>query len=599
MPSGDNKRKITREIAVEALLACDGAILPACRWIGDRYGISISHGTLRWHRNKARESGVEIPDPPYNPAAGQRKPGSINEARRRQAAVEDGWIDEDDARPLTGGRVEPADIERRPIPKRGRVATYILTGAVNNTDIHAGLWRNLVALADYYDAEILVRPILYNLNAYRRLGADTEDVEADGDDIYFDAAVKPFLSKSRIELAPGLHWAGDAPITATAASPLSGYDTFTGIASGIFAATKLEMRSVATMKAEPAKMLYTTGVVTQRNYTETKTGQKADWHHAYGALVVEVDSDGDWFVRHLMAAQDGSFYDLGLEVRAGRVREGARLAALTPGDIHVAQLDEVVRTTLFGPGGMTDQLRPAELHLHDLHDHESRSHHDRRNPFRRIYLKCRGRDSVVEEVRKDADFLQYAARPGMSLVVIGSNHDDHLNRWIAESDWRTDETNAAFYLACAKRWVDAIEGGEEDFHLLEWAVQECGAPGDVTFLRPDQSWKVGDIECGLHGDKGPNGSRGSVRSIAKTGSKSTIGHSHSAGIFEGCWQTGVTAGEFGTMDMGYNLGPSSWSRTLIGTYPNYKRTMITMRGKKWRAERESPANRSWRGCLER
>ena len=131
----------------------------------------------------------------------------------------------------------------------------------------------------------------------------------------------------------------------------------------------------------------------------------------------------------------------------------------------------------------------------------------------------------------------------------------------------------------------AIEDEDNGFHLLEWACREMGAPGAAVFLQPDQSWQVEGIECGLHGDKGPNGSRGSARSIAKTGSKSTIGHSHSAGIFEGCWQTGVTAGTLDDLDMGYNSGPSSWSRALVATYRGGKRTMLIMRGLQWRADR--------------
>lgn len=585
MPSGENTRKITREMAVEALLACDGAINPAIRWIEERYGVSVSGSSIRHHRKMARKRGVEIPDPPWTPARGERIAGSLSEKRLIKDAAAAGLIEPDD-RPLSGGRINPPDIETRPTPSPGEVRRYILTGAVNNTDIHPAFWGNLRALAEHYGAEILVRRIAYNLNAYRR-NADTELREGESgapEHIYYDPAIAPFICDRRVELAPGLHWAGDAPVTATATSPLSGYDTFTGGASGVFASTKIEMKSIATMRGEPAKLLYTTGVVTQRNYTETKTGQKADWHHSYGAILVEVDGDGDWFPRHLIAGEDGSFCDLRRRVQGEQVREAETVAAITPGDIHVAALDEAVKSTLFGPGGVTDTLRPRELHLHDLHDHESRSHHDARNPFRLFELQQRGRDNVAEEIEKDAAFLRYADRPWMRQVVIGSNHDDHLRRWVAEADWRKDPVNALFHVRCIHEALSAIERKDDDFHLLEWACREKGAPEEVVFLRPDQSWRVCGIECGLHGDKGPNGARGSARSIAKTGAKTNIGHSHSAAIFEGCWQAGVTAGELEAVTMDYASGPSAWSRTMIVTYTNGKRTMITMRGLKWRAE---------------
>lgn len=577
MPRGDNNRKITRQQAVEALRQTGGRVTAAAKLLG------VSRNSITNHRSKALAEGLDVPMPPINFAKGDIDPDAIT--HRASALAEEMAALEADPRPLTGGRLEPIEVLRRPLPKRGTVATYIVTGAVNNTDIHQRLWANIKALAAHYGAEILVRPIFYNLNAYRRMGADTENVAATEDDIHFDPAVLEHFFSDRIELAPGLHLAGDAPVTATAANPLSGYQTFTGEASGIFAATKIQLESVATMKHDPAKMLYTTGVVTQRNYTETKTGQKADWHHSYGALLVEVDSDGDAFVRHLLAGEDGTINDLGLTVRNGRVRQENNVAALTPGDVHVLKLDPRVAAAVYGPGGVVDILKPGELHHHDLHDQEVRNHHDRKKPFRRIRLKVQGKVVVESEIQANAEFLAYAARPGMLQVVIVSNHDEALIRWIEDTDWKADEHNAQFYLACAKRCVDAEEEEEDDFHLLEWACKAKGAPEDVVFLRSDQSWKVHGIECGLHGDKGPNGARGSARSISRMGSKTNIGHSHSATIHEGCWQTGVTAGALEHLDMSYNVGPSSWSRTMVVTYTNGKRSMLTMRSLKPWAER--------------
>lgn len=569
MPRGDNTRKTSTEEVLAVLREFGGDVSKTARKIG------ICRSSVRKHRKKAIEQGEpDVPGVPWNPPKGEKRPPEPADVDEEAA----------DPRPLSGGQVHGQEIEVRPLPAKGRVATYILSSAINNSDVHEQFWQNLKALAHHYDAEILVRPILYNLNAYRKLGADTENEDAGEEEVYFDAAVKPYLSEQRIELAPGLHWAGDAENTATASSPLAGYNTFTGEASGIFGATKLEMRSVATVQSLPAKLLYTTGTVTQRNYTKTKVGRKADWHHAYCALLVEVDSDGDWFVRHLYAHEDGRFNDLGIIVDKGVVGDAVGLAALTPGDIHADKLDERVRAAVFGPGGMVDQLRPNELHCHDTHDHR-KSHHVASDPFQQIQLMVEDKDCVLGEIQRDAAFYKYAARPWMKTVDVWSNHTGHLLRYIKDTDWKKDTVNAEFYLESALEMVRAIRRGEPGFNLYETVCRREGCPEEVVFLRPDQSWKVEGIECGMHGDQGPNGSRGTVRSIAQTGSKSTIGHSHSAGIFEGCWQTGVTAGELHTLDMVYNTGPSSWSRTMVALYPGGKRTMITMRGLKFRAKR--------------
>jgi len=186
MPRGSNNQKITREQAVEALREANGVVAEAARLLG------VSRNSIINHRKKAIVEGMDVPLPPVDFSKGDCDPNSITS--RVKAAEQESGDAEEDPRPLTGGRVDPIEIVRRPLPKKRQVKTYIVTGAVNNTDIHLSLWSNIEALAAHYDAEIIVRPILYNLNAYRRMGADTEDVQAEeGADIHFDAAVKPYF----------------------------------------------------------------------------------------------------------------------------------------------------------------------------------------------------------------------------------------------------------------------------------------------------------------------------------------------------------------------------------------------------------------------
>lgn len=488
-----------------------------------------------------------------------------------------------------GGAITEREIQYKPLPKKGKVNTYLISCAVNNTSIHTEFWRNLNALRNYYAkdglAEIIIGRIRYNLPGWKQLGGDERRDDDRYGDVWYDPAILPHILEDRVELAPGLHWCGDCPNAATAVTPLSGLETYAGENSGIFAATKLQMTSVATGKSERTKFNYSTGAVTRRHYSDTKTGQKASWHHSYSFVLVEVDSDGDWFARPLVADNDGAIHDLNIRVDRGKVNKGVNLLALTPGDIHVRKLDQRVKAAVFGPGGMVDDLRPEQLHAHDTHDHDSRNHHNRRDPFKNFSLHVEDKESVRDEIREAAEFYREISRPWMKIYDIWSNHSEHIYRWLKETDWRVDPPNMAFYLDAARAVVDAIERGEKDFNVWEWACRREGCPDSVTFLKPDQSHKVAGIECGAHGDKGPNGSRGSIRNIAKTGSKANIGHSHTAGIYDGCYQCGVTAGALNDLDMGYNEGFSSWSRTMIGTFANGKRTMITMRGLKYRAKR--------------
>lgn len=465
--------------------------------------------------------------------------------------------------------------EDLPLPEPGRVARYILTAAQNNTALHAEFWRNLTALADHYAARIIAGRIRYNRTA-GQVRQEKIDGKADAA-LWYAAEIEPYFCDTRLRLAPGLIWAGDMNAIPTAANPLSGLDSFTGAESCIFPHTQIALRSVATVKGERAKFSYTTGAATLKNYIKRKAGLKAEFHHAFAALLVEVDAAGDWFVRQLNADPSGVIYDLDVRAKAGKVKAGRYVAALTPGDIHGVNLDPVIAGAVWGPGGLVDTLRPGVQVLHDLFDMESRSHHN--DIFEAYRLHIRGRESVEVEVARTAEALAGMVRPWCRTYVVKSNHDEHLDRWIKEGDFKRDPVNAGFYLSAAAAKFEAIREGRDDFDLLRWAVARSGKAPSVEWLARDESLRVAGVEMGLHGDLGPNGSRGSAAGLSRIGAKANIGHSHAAAIFAGCYQAGVSC----ALDMGYNRGPSNWSHSHIVTYENGKRAIITHRGPKWRA----------------
>ena len=81
--------------------------------------------------------------------------------------------------------------------------------------------------------------------------------------------------------------------------------------------------------------------------------------------------------------------------------------------------------------------------------------------------------------------------------------------------------------------------------------------------------KIAGIECGSHGHNGINGARGNPKGFRKLGKMNT-GHTHTPSIYGGVY----TAGVAGSLDMGYNIGASSWSQTHLITYENGQRTLI-------------------------
>lgn len=504
--------------------------------------------------------------------------------RNAQKRAKEADFDETDEKPLYDGRVGIFDRQVFAAPKKG-VRRFVLTSAQNNTQVHDEFWANLLAFAGHIEAEIFVATYTYNHNAFGQLATKQGTKKTQGD-LWYDPKVRPFIRDESIEIAPGLVWCGEMNIIPTAVRPLSGLETYTGRKSGIFPAAKLDMKSVASVKTEPTKFNFTTGTVTRRNYIQKKAGQKAEFHHCYGALLVEVNASGDWYARQIIADHDGSFYDCDIGVRRQCVAVGQhRVEAITWGDTHAEVVDPAVAEVCWGEGGMLDTLRPRYQFLHDLLDFRRRNHHDRRDPHLQFRKHLEGRERVEGEIEITANLVvDQIIRPDTETIVVDSNHDNAFLRWLREEDYRNDPINARYFLESQLRVYQAIENGEDDFHLVEWALRRKGVPDNVRFLRQDEPFlicadKGGGIECGMHGDLGPNGARGTPNGLMRMGRKANTGHTHSAGIYDGLWVAGLTA----RLEQGYNVGPGSWSHSQIVTQPNGKRQMVTVWNGKWRA----------------
>lgn len=483
-------------------------------------------------------------------------------------------------------RIHPKKLKRVARPRSG-VKRFLLTCAQNNTEIHHEFWRNLQAFAEHVGAQIHVARFTYALN-----GPSPhlkKSVKAQQREIEWAKELIPFLSEDRTEIAPGLVWCADLDILPTAVRPLSGLESYTGRASGVFPHPKIAMEPVASGKHEGTKHNYTTGTVTQRNYIQRKAGMKAEFHHCYGALMVEVDHTGTWFVRQINADSDGSFQDLDTWVAAGMVSDGHRVEAIYWGDGHDVESNEEAVALAFDEGGIKDQLRPRKDFIGDVISFKSRSHHDRKDPHRMFQRRLQGLGCVRSEAASSAGWFIRMMRDYCETHSVYGNHERHIGQWLKEADGRFDPVNAEFWSAMQSAVFAHIREHGEEPNFLETAIR-IAYPNNafqkrMRFLMEDESVVVcpdhgGGIECGMHGDRGPNGARGSVPGFAKSGRKTCIGHVHSSQIRDGVY----VAGTFEKMsDNDWTRGQSSWSHSHVVIYPNGKRTIITCYKNKWRA----------------
>jgi hypothetical protein len=492
--------------------------------------------------------------------------------------------------------------------KIGEIKRYIITSAQNNTNLHTQLWENLEAFAEYHNAEILVGRYTYQKSGLNS-GGDKADFMSGAkretlygaDTIAWAPEIADYITDERVQLAPGLVWCGEWQRSPTTKRPLTGFETYTGRNSGIFPHSKFEMNSVASAKNEPAKFNYTTGTVTMRNYIVKGAGLQATFHHGYGALLVEVDDTGAWWVRQLNAESDGTFYDLDLQVKDGKVTGGHRPAGITFGDLHEEELDPVVDEV---NDHLLGWLGPYNAFYHDLLSFVSRNHHESKDPFAKYQRHVNGQGDVRREVRNAVSYLVRKAErfEDTHHVVVDSNHDRALERWLRESDWREDPLNMEFFMEAALAKIKAMKY-DRSFHMLRYwfetmsmqfsddIPEEFSPLENVQFLDEDDSYVIcedanGGIECAMHGHLGVNGARGSAASFAKMGRKANVGHSHSAGILDGIYTSGTSS----VLNLSYARGPGSWSQTHTLTYPNGKRALLTIwHGKAYAAMETVPS----------
>lgn len=504
---------------------------------------------------------------------------------------------------VVDGTVDCVEAEKRPLPKGKGVARYILSSCQNNTYPHPSL-PNFLAYTAWLDkrpadsAEFILGSFSYQMDAYGAKAVKRGAYKHQGP-LWYAPELVPYIKDESIQLAPGLIWCGEMNILPTAVHPLTGLDDYNGRNSNIVPHVKHAMESIASLPDEPTKFNYSTGTVTQRNYIKKRAGIVAERKHTYGALLVEVDSAGNWYVRQLTVGRDGEIYDIGpsgyrgVRIANGKVEAiplsapvaASVVEAIYWGDIHAAEMDMDVRELAWGAGGMLDQLGARKQFAADIFSMRSRGHHEI-DDFHATYRKwVEGEGGVEDEMKVTADWATEADRPWCDFFVIRANHCRHVDRWLNEAKPERDPQNARYFNLLQLQYLSAMDAGNQDFNILEWALRnvEGGIPDAVRFLGEDDSFVIckeygGGIECALHGDLGTNGARGSTRGLAKLARPTNKGHDHIAAIRGPVFSAGACS-----LDFPYMKGPGSHSVSHIVNFINATRQIITFWGNKFRA----------------
>lgn len=480
------------------------------------------------------------------------------EKREARKAKEIAKIKRDAEKPIASSQ-ESAFEHVRDYP----AGMYILTCAQNNTHIDRDFLKSLEHMAEYYGATILAAKTLYNKGAFAQ-----PDLKADSDDIWFDKAIQSYLTDEHCNLDDKFHFIGNANIIPTAKNPLSGFEgiTLPGV-HAVLPATKIALKVIPALKGADITIQAATGSVTKRNYIMRKTGAVASIEHNIGAVIVDTRNNSIVHVEQ-MEGTKGFYYRSDMFFGPDGVEYPTKhVAAINLGDMHCEKMKNWHNILI-----LLESYKPQNIVVHDVLDFSSRNHHNIKDPVFMFAQETIGA-SVEQDLITVSEYIEALVEYCADVHVVESNHDLALERWLKETDFKQDPTNALVYLTCMKEIYTRIaEHNMEGFNLLQFALSEFGSPNssNANYLKTDQSLIIAGIEMGCHGHNGINGSRGSPAQFRKLGVPMNTGHTHSPSIIGRVYTAGVSA----SLDMDYNKGPSSWALAHIVTYENGQRAIL-------------------------
>lgn len=319
--------------------------------------------------------------------------------------------------------------------------------------------------------------------------------------------------------------------------------------------------------------IMTTGAITNPDYRtdrylSQRTATIAEIDHVKGAIVVEIENSKFYHFRQIQANKDGSFSDLGTRYYENGDVVASPISALIPGDIHVGSTDPAVKKVI---QHIAKTLKPKHLILHDLFDGDSINVHESHMIANQIKKHTDGM-SLEKELSLVASELTGYSKLAQNVVVVRSNHDIFLDRYLQSGAFINDYRNTKESLYCM---LDLIDGKNP----LKGAVERrSGLLKNVKWLTENCSYRIHGIECGQHGHRGANGAKGSIISFAKAFGKSVTGHTHTPRIYFGAFQTGTST----FRSLPYAKGPSSWVQTLCIINADGSRQLINVINGKYR-----------------
>jgi hypothetical protein len=339
--------------------------------------------------------------------------------------------------------------------------------------------------------------------------------------------------------------------------------------SFIYASPKQRLKPVAVSNEGLPHFMMTTGAITisdysTENYMSERTAYIADNDHIMGGLIVEIVDEDRYHFRQFQSDADGSFIDFGVQYNADGTTEVQAPVAFVLGDWHSGETDATAARAWIQ---IANDLKVENVVLHDAFDGLSINHHEMDNIILRAQRSEQGQLDLKSELAGLANDINMWTSIVPKVTIVKSNHDEFLELYLRKGWYVQDPQNHRIALHLSLAMLDNLDP-------LRYGVENLGLENKdrVTWLARDEDFRIARIQLGAHGDKGANGSRGSLRAMEGAYGNSVSGHSHSPEILRGAWQVGTSS----KLKLSYNKGPSSWLHTSCLVYGNGSRQLINV-----------------------
>lgn len=441
----------------------------------------------------------------------------------------------------------------------GSYKRFVVTTAVNGCEVHDKFYASIKNYCKRNDAKLLILvsadPAHNRDKQWGTISARLQDEMIVLEDTELNSNV--FLSTIKL--------------SAKHIDPTTGLGRI-GQRNGtfIYASPKQRLKAVPVSNSHLPHFMMTTGAITVGNYNtdmymSQRTAYIAEHDHVLGGIVVEIVDDKMYHFRQIQADTKGNFYDIGMKYTPTSC-EPVRPEAFVLGDWHAGSTDPDARKAWEDVSRLT---KPKRILLHDAFDGISINHHERHYKLLKAKRAEAGQLSLLTELQTLSSDLQDLSKLTDEVVIVKSNHDQFLERYLQEAKYVDDPDNHRLALKLALELLDNNDP-------LRHAVEKICIPKDKTtvsklkWLSIDDDYRIEGIQCGAHGHLGANGAKGSIEAMETAYGNSVTGHSHTPQILRGAWCVGTSS----KLKLEYNRGASSWLHSSCLIYPGGARQLI-------------------------